>query len=126
VRVYTPAWIAALGEAGERASADAVKELTADGLVVLCDVIRLELWNGASGAAEVKLLRDLERELESVPTTDQVWEKARDLARACRAKGVTVPASDLLVAACAEEHRLELLHHDAHFDRIAKVSARAR
>jgi predicted nucleic acid-binding protein len=103
-----------------------VKELAADGQAFMCDIVRLELWNGAGGDAEVKLLRELERELECVPTTAAVWSRARDLARLCRSKGVTVPATDLLVAACAQENDLDLVHHDTHFDSIRRAEATAK
>jgi predicted nucleic acid-binding protein len=121
VLVDTSAWIDALREDGDERVRDTVKELTSDGLVVLCDVVRLELWNGAGGAAESRMLRDLERELECVPTTEQVWRTSIELARACRAHGLTIPAVDLLVAACADCHGLRLVHRDAHFDEIARI-----
>ncbi|HEX2465378.1 MAG TPA: PIN domain-containing protein [Thermoanaerobaculia bacterium] len=126
VLVDTSAWIDALRQDGDRAIGDTVRELTADGLAVLCDVVRLELWNGAGGEAEVKLLRELERDLECVATTDRVWARAIELARASRAKGLTIPATDLLVAACAREHGLDLVHHDAHFDQIQRVHGTVR
>jgi predicted nucleic acid-binding protein len=120
--VDTSAWIDALREDGDAAIAGAVRELAADGEAVLCDLVRVELWNGAGGDAEKKLLRELERELECLPTTQQVWATARELARACRAKGVTVPATDLVVAACARVHGLPLVHHDSHFEQIARAT----
>jgi len=126
VLVDTSAWIDALREDGDPQVRSAVKELTSDGLAVLCDVVRLELWNGAGGSAEVRMLRELERELECVPTTDEVWRRAIELARACRSRGLSVPAVDLLVAACADGHGLDLLHHDAHFDSIAQAKAARR
>jgi predicted nucleic acid-binding protein len=39
-----------------------------------------------------------------------------------RRKGRTVPATDLIIAACAIRARAELLHVDDHFDEIASVS----
>ena len=122
VLIDSSAWIDALRGDGDSSVRSAVKELTADGLAVFCDIVRLELWNGAGGAAEARMLRDLEREIECVPTTAEVWQTAFELARDCRAQGITVPATDLLVAACAARHGLALLHHDAHFDEIARVS----
>ncbi len=88
---------------------------------MLCDLVRLELWNGAGSAKEQRLLRELEEQLETVPTTPEVWGLARELARLARSKGVTVPATDLLIAACAEHHRLDLIHHDGHFDQLKKL-----
>jgi predicted nucleic acid-binding protein len=92
-----------------------------EGQAVLCDMVRLELWNGARGTAEHRMLRDLERELESVPTSSEVWDLATDLGRNCRRKGLTIPAADLLIAACARHHRLGVVHADRHFDEIDAV-----
>jgi hypothetical protein len=126
VLVDTSAWIDALRADGDARVRDAVKTLTTDGLAVLCDIVRLELWNGAGGPAEARMLRELERDVDCVPTTEEIWSTAIELARACRAQGVTVPATDLLVAASAERHGLGLLHHDAHFDQIAHATAAAK
>jgi len=54
----------------------------------------------------------------------KVWSEACDLARRCRAAGVTVPATDILIAACARHHGAALEHADADFDAIARVSIR--
>jgi predicted nucleic acid-binding protein len=88
---------------------------------VLCDLVLLELWNGARAAKEHRLLRELEEELDTVPTTLEVWALARDLARLARSKGITVPAADLLIAACAEHHQLGLIHKDSHYDQLEKL-----
>lgn len=40
-----------------------------------------------------------------------------------RRLGRTVPATDLIIAACAIRAQAELLHVDDHFEEIAKVSA---
>ena len=120
--VDTSAWIDALRRDGDERIGAAVRELTADGEAVLCDFVLLELWNGAGGDAETRLLAELERELECVPTTPEVWRRARLMARDARAKGLTIPAADLLIAACAREHDLALVHHDAHFDRLRTTS----
>ena len=45
--------------------------------------------------------------------------RASDLGYRLRRSGVTVPATDLLVFASALEAGAELMHHDAHFVRIA-------
>ena len=88
---------------------------------VLCDLVRLELWNGASGSRDHRLLREMEQQLETVPTPPEVWALARELTRLARSKGLTVPAADLVIAACAEHHQLGLVHHDGHFDQLAKL-----
>jgi predicted nucleic acid-binding protein len=121
ILIDTSAWIDALRKDGDPDIRAAVKGLTADGDAVLCDMVRLELWNGAHGKAERQTLTELEKELECVPTSTEVWKTAIELAGACRRKGITAPATDLLIAACAEHHGLDLLHHDTHFDQIANA-----
>ena len=93
-----------------------------EGAAVFCDLVRLELWNGARGEGEIEYLASLERELETLPITAEVWERAREMARACRRTGVTVPVTDLLIAACAAHHGASLLHRDRHFDQIREAS----
>lgn len=121
VLIDTSAWIDALRTDGDPEVRERVREALLGGDAYFCDMVRLELWIGARGPDERRMLRELEEELVTVPTTDPVWAGAARMARACRKRGITVPATDLLVAACADQHRLGLLHHDAHFDQIAKA-----
>jgi predicted nucleic acid-binding protein len=86
--------------------------------------VRLELWNGAGGERERKVLREFERRIPELSIDAEVWSDACDLARRCRAAGVTVPASDVLIAACARHHGADLEHADADFDAIARILAR--
>lgn len=55
-----------------------------------------------------------------------MWNGARDLARLCRASGRTVPAADVIVAACALSHGVPLDHCDAHIDNIMNLAKRGR
>lgn len=121
ILVDTSAWIDALRRDGNPEVRASVRAATAEGRAVFCDLVLLELWNGAHGLGEQRVLRELERDLEKVPTPPAVWEAAFELARACRKAGVTAPATDVLIAACAEHHKLEILHRDAHFDYIARA-----
>lgn len=67
---------------------------------------------------EKKQLARLDREMLCLPTTDEAWDLARKLAQNCRGRGRTVPATNLIVAACAFIHDAEIEHCDAHFDTI--------
>jgi len=118
VLIDTSAWIHALRRAGAAETAAAVGEATTSGRAVLCDMILLELWNGATSEDDKETLRQLESGLELLETSAEVWTRARKMARQSRAAGVTVPATDLIIAACADHYEVELLHQDAHFDRL--------
>jgi predicted nucleic acid-binding protein len=121
--VDTSAWIETLRASGDPAVRARISGLTANDRVVLCDQVWLELWNGARGAADHRLLRKMEQDLETLPTTPEVWALARDFARSTRGRGLTVPAGDLLIAAVAKHHGLGLIHRDAHFDLLTTTTA---
>jgi predicted nucleic acid-binding protein len=119
--IDTSAWVETLRSGGEPAVRTRVSGLVAEDRAVLCDLVRVELWNGARGTGEHRLLRELEEQLETVPTTAEVWDLARGLARSSRREGLTLPAADLLITACARHHGLGLVHRDAHFEQLAQL-----
>jgi predicted nucleic acid-binding protein len=96
-----------------------VEDLLTSGDAAWCPLVRLELWNGARGDHERKVLREMENGLVSLEINAVVWDLACDLASRARTKGLTIPVSDLLVAACARHHGASVEHVDPHFDLIA-------
>jgi len=84
--------------------------------------IQLELWNGAH-RDEWHTLEELETLIVPLHVDATVWQKSIGLARKCRAAGLTVPATDLLIAACALHHRLEVEHNDQHYPKILPLGA---
>lgn len=84
-------------------------------------MVRLELWNGAGGDREKKVLRDFEKLLPELQINADVWHAAHELARRARAAGVSVPATDLLIASCAKHHGADLEHSDSDFTQLANL-----
>ena len=119
--IDTSSWIDALRRDGDPQIRARVVARMASGEAAWCDLVRLELWNGLRGAAERKQMEALEVDVLLLPTTDQVWAKSRELARRARADGLTVPGADLVIAACAWEHGVELEHDDAHLAALAAL-----
>ncbi len=119
--VDTSAWVEylrpGLSEVGER-----VEELVLDDEAAWCDMVMLELWNGARGAEEKRKLADLSAVAPRLETTSVVWELAHKLAVRCRDKGKTIPAADILIVACAVHHEIELEHKDGHFNDIMPLA----
>lgn len=118
ILIDTSAWIEAMRPKGEEPVRAKVHAALREGRARLCDFVRLELWNGVGGEAERRWLAELEATVESVPTNLRVWAEARKQTSEARHHGLTVPASDHLIAACARVHDLDLLHRDTHFDRL--------
>lgn len=122
--IDTSAWIEALRRDGDAETRRRVTAHTREGQAVVCEMILLELWNGARGKKEANVVRSLEAELDLVPILPIVWRAAYALAADCRAAGFSIPATDLIIAAAARHYQLGLLHRDAHFDQIEKARAR--
>jgi predicted nucleic acid-binding protein len=120
--IDSSAWIHALRPDGDPGIALQVRSALESGDAVWCPMVRLELWNGARGEREKRVLADMETTLRDLAITDEVWQKAMELARQSRAKGLTIPATDLLVVACARHHGAELVHADSHFDQLRSIA----
>jgi predicted nucleic acid-binding protein len=51
-----------------------------------------------------------------------VWQGACEIAKAARKKGKSIPATDILIAACAAHHSVGLEYTDAHFDILSEFT----
>jgi len=114
--VDSSSWVHCLRRRGDPNIADRVRRLLESGDAAWCPAIRLELWNGVGDETDRRVLRDFEQTLPELPITDEVWAAAFALANRCRKAGKTAPTIDVLIAACARHHAVELDHADSHFD----------
>jgi predicted nucleic acid-binding protein len=106
---------------GDRSVRDRVIRALDAGEACWCPIIRLELWNGAGGDRDKKVLRDFERLLPELVIDDAVWAAGYDLARRARSAGISTPATDILIAACARYHQVELEYADSDFSHLEKL-----
>jgi predicted nucleic acid-binding protein len=121
VLIDTSSWIHFLRPGGDAGARARVTQALEAGTARWCAMVRLELWNGANGDREKKVLREFERLVPELPITGQVWNDAVETARRCRAAGVTVPGTDVLIYACATFHGAALEHADADFDQFDTI-----
>ena len=124
ILVDSSSWIHMLRPKGDVSVAGRVARALEAGEACWCPIIRLELWNGAGGEREKRVLRDFERLLPELAIDDEVWNAAFELARRARAAGISVPATDILIAACARRHEVELEHADSDFSHLEGLSPR--
>jgi predicted nucleic acid-binding protein len=118
ILVDTSSWIHFLRPKGNEDVRKRVASALTDGEACWCPMIRLELWNGAQGQKESAVLRDLERGIAELTIDDDVWAVSFDLGRRARAKGISVPATDILIAACALHHGAAIETCDSDFDML--------
>jgi len=99
--------------------------LIVDGQVATCGIVELEVLYSARKDDELRDIRDSRRTaFPRVPMSEADFERAEDvlaqLARHGHHRAVSLP--DLLIAAAAERAGLIVIHYDADYDTIARVT----
>lgn len=120
VLIDTSVWIHALRPTGNPLLRDHVRHLLAEGRGATCEMIILELAGGTRTEGEyLELCEDFEA-LQQFPITESVWRSAYRIAHTLQRKGLSIPATDHLIASVALNYPCRLLHRDRHFDLIAR------
>jgi predicted nucleic acid-binding protein len=119
--IDSSSWIEMLRPGGRADVRDRVQDRLRAGEACLVPMVRLELWNGARGEKERKALKEFEEALPELEINQDVWNEACDLARRARSAGLTVPATDLLIVACARHHEADIEAIDPHFAQLEKI-----
>lgn len=115
----------ALARLRHRPVAEALVPLIEAGLVATCGVIEFELAWAARTSAELEGLRaDRDAGYEWLATLDGDWRRAlgvqAELWRSGQMRSVGLP--DLLIAAVAEREHVTVLHYDADYDLVARIT----
>jgi predicted nucleic acid-binding protein len=121
VVIDTSSWIEMLRTGGRAEIRERVNAHLRAGEACIVPMVRLELWNGARGDREKKALRDLESTLPELEMTAEVWNEAFELARRARSAGLTAPAADILITACARHHGASVDAVDTHFVELGNL-----
>lgn len=123
ILIDSSSWVHLLRPQGDRETRRRVEAALQAGKACWCPIVQLELWNGARGDRERRVLRRFEEVLFSLPMDEEVWATACGLARHAHSRGVTVPAADIAIAACARRHGAALESADRDFERLATLGA---
>jgi hypothetical protein len=107
------------GDAGARA---AVAAAIAEGEVAVNGIVQVEILAFARSEADRRKLSADLKAFHLLELSAAEFDLASDLGFRLRRNGVTVPATDLIVAASALRASATLYHLDAHFDAIAEHS----
>lgn len=103
---------------------EVVEPLLVAGEIATCGIVDLELLYSARDRATyrslVEALRGMPRVAVDEATVDRALSVQAMLAE--RSQHRAVPLPDLLVAACAEQAGLSVLHYDGDFERIAELT----
>jgi len=115
----TSVWIFALRKRFIPAIKDRVSHLLKEYVVLTTGMIKLEILGGTKTENEFQRLKVRLDALDIVKTSSSLWEKAYGIAFKLHRRGITVPYTDILIAACALQTESTLVHADAHFDLMA-------
>ncbi|MBM3156524.1 MAG: PIN domain-containing protein [Chloroflexi bacterium] len=100
---------------------ESVKNLIRTRRATLCGIVLSELLAGV----RTKKIRDILKQtldaLEYVEVSRDTWTSAGELSDSLRRQGISVPLTDLILAALALENNVELFTLDSHFRRIAEI-----
>ncbi|HEU0020137.1 MAG TPA: PIN domain-containing protein [Dehalococcoidia bacterium] len=96
-----------------------IDELLAADMVATMGMVKLELLGGARSLEEWQRLDELLSALHPLPVTEVNWQDAARMGFQLRRQGISVPFTDLLIAAVATAAPAILVHRDRHFDFIA-------
>jgi len=118
--VDTSAWLFALRKDFVLEVKDRINHLLKENAIITTGIVKLEILGGTKTQNEFQRLKTRLDALDMVETDTALWEEAYRLSFELRRKGITVPYTDILIAACALRTESTVVHADAHFDLMAK------
>jgi hypothetical protein len=113
----TSIWIDYLSGRNARVG-DAVARLIDDAKMALVGIVLMELLRGTRGEGEQRRLEDQLHGVVFIEMTIGAWRRAGVMSAELDTQGTPTPRSDVIIAALALEHGLELYTRDKHFERI--------
>jgi len=118
--VDTSAWILALRKNYLPALKDRIEHLLKENAIVTIELVKLELLGSTKTEKEFQRLKSRLDALYTVVCDLSLWQEAIDLAFKVRSIGISIPYTDILIAAGALKVQATVIHVDAHFDLLHK------
>jgi hypothetical protein len=100
----------------------AIDALIDDREVALVGVVLAELMQGCRDPKESREILETVTALDFLDSTRLTWQRTGELSASLRRSGITIPLTDLLIAAIALEHNCQVFTLDPHFEKIPGLS----
>ncbi len=120
VLVDSSVWIELFRRDGDLRTNLAMENLLEEMKATYCGVIKLEVLGGAQGKERI-VISNLFSLVPYLVQKESLWEKAANFQWAARARGLTIPWSDALIATLAQLHQMRVFARDRHFTNLAKA-----
>jgi predicted nucleic acid-binding protein len=105
----------------ERAPTPRLRQIIADNDAAVCGIAVAEMFAGVRTAADEARCRTALADFRALPIPETLWETVGRNQALLRARGVTVPFAEMVIASLAISLNLELWAYDAHFVLIRAV-----
>jgi hypothetical protein len=106
---------------GETPVSNAVTSLLEKKRIVITGIIIAELLQGIKNPKEEHIISELLTGIAILEADTAMWIQAGKLSASLRRKGVSLPLTDVAVAALAIENNLSVFTLDKHFEQIPGV-----
>lgn len=119
VLIDTSAWLYALRKQFQPAVKERIESILLESDVAINGIIKLEVLGGAKSEKEYNRLKSRLDYLYYIESSKNLWDFSSNLAFRLRRKGITIPFTDIFIAASAISVHAALVHADSHFETIA-------
>jgi len=92
----------------------------------VCGIIRAEILYGALNTGHRRRLLKALNALAQLPLPEIIWDQVGDNLAALRARGITVPFPDAVIATLGIENDIEVWARDPHFPTMQKLLPRLK
>jgi tRNA(fMet)-specific endonuclease VapC len=121
ILVDTSVWIEYFNQAESKTS-NRLQQMLSDGKVCGAGIILTELLQGAKIEKEFEIILNNYTALPLIKENINTWISAGKISFALRRKGITIPTTDLLIAALAIESNCKIFTLGQHFMKIPGLS----
>jgi hypothetical protein len=117
----TSVWVEYL-RGGDETPRAALRGLIRGEEIALVGVVLAELLQGCRTSKESGTILSEVTGLRFLETSFGTWRRTGELSASLRSAGITLPLSDVLIAALALEHNCQVFTLDPHFEQIPGLS----
>lgn len=119
ILVDSSVWIYYYHPSGPEKIKETVKQAISSDLVAINEIILVEILSGISKKDDFKKVSSDFKGFHFLSLDEEIFGEASALGSSLRRKGITIPATDLIIASSALKADCTLYHIDSHFDTLA-------